>query len=142
MHRVKSYDQNNIRSLRKAISFVFWARQGPQSDYPEEALPIGVPSSSLYYLNQQDQENGGSLQAIKIQLLYFCPPSIHSKGRIIASFPFYLFILSLSTVVFHITLQLIVLISATIFDVPVFISLKKLFVGTDLSSYLHFTQEC
>ena len=62
MHRVKSYDENNLRSLRKAISFVFWARQGPQSDYPEQALPIGVQSSALYFWNHHDQEDGGSLQ--------------------------------------------------------------------------------
>ena len=77
MHRVKSYDQNNLRSLRKAISFVFWARQEPQSEFPEEALPSGVQSSSLYFWNQHNQENGGSLQAnLKSNFYFFWPPLV------------------------------------------------------------------
>ena len=39
MHLIKSYGQNNVASAKMAISFVFWARQGPQSDVPEAALP-------------------------------------------------------------------------------------------------------
>ena len=74
MHQVKSYDQNNLRSLRKAISFVFWACQEPQSGYPEEALPIGLQSSSLYFWNQQNQENEGRLQANSKSNFYFLAP--------------------------------------------------------------------
>ena len=72
---LKSYGQNNVRIAKMAISFVFLARQCTQSDYPGAALPSGVQSSSLYFWNQQCQENGGSFSAnSKSNFWFFCPP--------------------------------------------------------------------
>ena len=52
MHRIKSYGQNKIRSQIMAISFVFLPYFCPKMATPEEALPNGPQSSSLYFWNQ------------------------------------------------------------------------------------------
>ena len=75
MHRIKSYGQNKIGCEIMAISFVFWPIFRTKMALPEAALPMGSQSSSLYFWNQWNQENGGSLHANwKSNFYFFCPP--------------------------------------------------------------------
>ena len=78
MHRIKSYGQNEIQSHIMAISFVFLPYFCPKMATPEEALPNGPQSSSLYFWNQWKQENRNNLQAnSKSNFLIFCPPLMY-----------------------------------------------------------------
>ena len=52
MHRIKSYGENKILSHNMAISFEFLPNLRLKMAYPEEALPGGPQSSSLYFWNQ------------------------------------------------------------------------------------------
>ena len=80
MHRIKSYGQNKIGCEILAISFVFWPIFRTKMALPEAALPMGSQSSSLYFWNQWNQENGGSLHANwKSNFYFFCPPLIDTS---------------------------------------------------------------
>ena len=77
MHRIKSYGQNKIGCEILAISFVFWPILRPKMAFPEAALPMGSQSSSLYFWNQWNQENGISFWAnSKFDFCSFWPPLI------------------------------------------------------------------
>ena len=75
MHRIKSYGQIKIECEILAISFVFWPIFRTKMALPEAALPMGSQSSSLYFWNQWNQENGISFSAnSKFDFCFFCPP--------------------------------------------------------------------
>ena len=81
MHRIKSYGQNKIQSHIMAISFVFLPYFCPKMATPEEALPNGPQSSSLYFWNQWKQENRNNLQAnSNSNFSIFCPPLMVVDG--------------------------------------------------------------
>ena len=71
------FGQNKIGCEILAISFVFWAILKPKMALPEAALPMGSQSSSIYFWNQWNQENGISFSAnSNFDFCFFCPPLI------------------------------------------------------------------
>ena len=77
MHRIKSYGQNKIGCEILAISFVFWPIFRTKMALPEAALPMGSQSSSLYFWNQWNQENGISFSTnSKFDFCFFDPSDL------------------------------------------------------------------
>ena len=77
MHRIKSYGENKILSHNMAISFVFLPNFRPKITHPEEALPSGPQSSSLYFGISGGRRTGITWMLIQNSSFYFfCPPPL------------------------------------------------------------------